>query len=132
MIVDAKPHQKLARSRRGEVPFVLLHSATWVGGEKQGGERKKNVAAPIDCLSMHHGIWCIQISRAFRLMFLCLGIKVFRCLLFRIHIQVELGHWSGEPPTLRLRKQYLHPPRQSRQLKWLRMTEFVCRPTDVI
>lgn len=59
----ASPEACAVPERRGAARSPAQRDKGW--GEKQGGERKKNVAAPIDCLSMHHGIWCIQISRAF-------------------------------------------------------------------
>lgn len=130
----ASPEACAVPERRGAARSPAQRDKGW--GEKQGGERKKNVAAPIDCLSMHHGIWCIQISRAFLFIlfhFFSPDVPVFGGLLFRIHSRAELGRLSGGPPTLQCPMATwgnITPPNpqtawptEEVQLKGLRMTE---------
>lgn len=103
----ASPEACAVPERRGAARSPAQGDKGW--GEKQGGERKKNVAAPIDCLSMHHGILCIQISRAF-FSFFSPDIPVFGGLLFRIHSRAELGRLGGESPHAPMGKHHLAPP----------------------
>lgn len=48
-------HARTVPERRGAI-LLCCTARHGLGGEARRREEQKNVAAPIDCLSMHHGI----------------------------------------------------------------------------